>query len=119
MTAKADETRCQALQAQYEALRRQYPQDGTLADWQAKAGQAQVAMEGLQQQVRDGEKLKQAVAAGEARLARWEKDEETARTAVEQARTAAVKAAETKARLEADLPPAIATCWRCSSDWMP
>ena len=106
VTAKADETRCQALQAQYEALRRQYPQDGTLADWQAKAGQAQVAMEGLQQQVRDGEKLKQAVAAGEARLARWEKDEETARTAVEQARTAAAKAAETKARLEADLPAA-------------
>ena len=103
---RADETRCQALQAQYEALRRQYPQDGTLADWQAKAGQAQVAMEGLQQQVRDGEKLKQAVTAGEARLARWEKDEETARTAVEQARTAAAKAAETKARLEADLPVA-------------
>ena len=106
VTAKADETRCQALQAQYEALRCQYPQDGTLEDWQAKAEQAQVAMERLQQQVQDGEKLKQAVTAGEARLARWEKEEEAARTAVEQARTAAAKAAETKARLEADLPPA-------------
>lgn len=106
VTAKADETRYQALQAQCGALRRQYPQDGTLADWQAKAGQAQVAMERLQQQVQDGEKLKQAVTAGQARLARWEREEETARTAVEQARTAAAKAAETKAGLEADLPAA-------------
>lgn len=106
VTAKADETRYQALQAQYEALRRQYPQDGTLADWQEQAEQARMALAGLQQQVKDGEALKQAVTAGQTRLARWEKEEETARMAAEQARTAAVKAAETKARLEADLPAA-------------
>ena len=106
VTAKADETRYQALQAQCEALRRQYPKDGILEDWQAKAEQAQVIMERLQQQVQDGEKLKQAVTAGQARLVRWEREEEAARTAVEQARTAAAKAAETKASLEADLPAA-------------
>ena len=79
---------------------------GSLEDWQAKAEQAQVIMERLQQQVQDGEKLKQAVTAGQARLVRWEREEEAARTAVEQARTAAAKAAETKASLEADLPAA-------------
>ena len=94
VTAKADETRYQALQAQCEALRRQYPKDGILEDWQAKAEQAQVIMERLQQQVQDGEKLKQAVTAGQARLVRWEREEEAA------------KAAETKASLEADLPAA-------------
>ena len=106
VTAKADETRHQALKEQYDALRRQYPQDGTLADWQGKAEQARKAMEGLQQQLQAGEALKKAVAAGQARLSRWEKDEEAARTAAEQARTLAAKAAETKARLEADLPEA-------------
>lgn len=106
VTAKADETRHQALKEQYDALRRQYPQDGTLADWQDKAEQARKAMEDLQQQLQAGEALKKAVAAGQARLSRWEKDEEAARTAAEQARTLAAKAAETKARLEADLPEA-------------
>mgnify|MGYP000653489399 CR=1 FL=1 len=109
VTAKADETRHQALKEQYDALRRQYPQDGTLADWQDKAEQARKVMEGLQQQLQAGEALKKAVAAGQARLSRWEKDEEAARTAAEQARTLAAKAAETKARLEADLPEAIVT----------
>ena len=42
VTAKADETRYQALQAQCEALRRQYPKDGTLVDWQAKADRKSV-----------------------------------------------------------------------------
>ena len=106
VTAKADETRHQALKEQYDALRRQYPQDGTLADWQDKAEQARKAMEDLQKQLQAGEALKKAVAAGQARLSRWEKDEEAARTAAEQARTLAAKAAETKARLEADLPEA-------------
>lgn len=109
VTAKADETRHQALKEQYDALRRQYPQDGTLADWQGKAEQARKAMEGLQQQLQAGEALKKAVAAGQARLSRWEKEEEAARTAAEQARTLAAKAAETKARLEADLPEAYKT----------
>ena len=108
VTAKADETRHQALKEQYDALRRQYPQDGTLADWQDKAEQARKAMEDLQKQLQAGEALKKAVAAGQARLSRWEKDEEAARTAAEQARTLAAKAAETKAReiavrLEAEL----------------
>lgn len=102
--AKVDETNYRALKAQYDDFRRQYPQEGTLADWQRQADQARTVWEGLQQQVRNGEKLKQAVTDGQARLARWEREEEAARTAAEQARTEAAKAAETKARLEADLP---------------
>lgn len=66
VTAKADETRHQSLKEQYDALRRQYPQDGTLADWQDKAEQARKVMEGLQQQLQAGEALKKAVAAGQA-----------------------------------------------------
>lgn len=106
VTAKRDETRYQALQGQYHKLRQQYPQDGDLAVWQAKTAAAKKAMDDLQHAAADGEKMRRTAAAAQERLKQWEKKEETLRSQAEAARTAAVKAAEAKTRMEADLPEA-------------
>ena len=67
---------------------------------------AQKTQADLEKALAQGENLRKAVSDGETKLSQWETAEEEARKALEEARTKAVKAGETQAHLEAELPEA-------------
>lgn len=66
VTAKADETRHQALKEQYDALRRQYPRTGPWPTGRTRPNRPGKPWKTLQKQLQAGEALKKAVAAGQA-----------------------------------------------------
>lgn len=103
---KAAETAYQALDGQYQRLRRQYPQDVSLQELEADLKAAQKKRADLEKALARGEDLRRAVSDGETKLSQWEGAEEGARKALEDAKTKAVKAGETQAHLEAELPEA-------------
>lgn len=103
---KAAETAYKALEGQYDRLRQQYPQDVSLKELEAELKAAQKTQADLEKALPQGENLRKAVSDGETKLSQWETAEEEARKALEEARTKAVKAGETQAHLEAELPEA-------------
>ncbi|WP_418772363.1 AAA family ATPase, partial [Megasphaera sp.] len=103
---KAAETAYKALEGQYDHLRQQYPQDVSLKELEAELKAAQKTRADLEKALAQGDDLRRAVSDGEAKLSQWEGAEEEARKALEDAKTKAVKAGETQAHLEAELPEA-------------
>lgn len=103
---KAAETAYKALEGQYDRLRQQYPQDVSLKELEAELKAAQKTRADLEKALAQGDDLRRAVSDGEAKFSQWEGAEEEARKALEEARTKAVKAGETQAHLEAELPEA-------------
>lgn len=103
---KAAETAYKALEGQYDHLRHQYPQDVSLKELEAELKAAQKTRADLEKALAQGDDLRRAVSDGEAKLSQWEGAEEEARKALEDAKTKAVKAGETQAHLEAELPEA-------------
>ena len=103
---KAAETAYQALDGQYRRLRQQYPQEASLNELEAELKEAQQKQADLEKTLAQGETLRKDVSDGETKLSQWEAAEEGARKALEEAKTKAVKAGETQAHLEAELPEA-------------
>ncbi|MCQ5210567.1 MAG: SMC family ATPase [Megasphaera massiliensis] len=103
---KAAETAYKALEGQYDHLRQQYPQDVSLKELEAELKAAQKTQADLEKALAQGGNLRKAVSDGETKLSQWEAAEEAARKALEEAKTRAVKAGETQAHLEAELPEA-------------
>ena len=103
---KAAETAYKALEGQYDHLRQQYPQDVSLKELEAELKAAQKTRADLEKALAQGDDLRRAVSDGEEKLSQWEGAEEEARKALEDAKTKAVKAGETQAHLEAELPEA-------------
>ena len=94
------------MEGQYDRLRQQYPQDVSLKELEAELKAAQKTRADLEKALAQGDDLRRAVSDGEAKFSQWEGAEEEARKALEEARTKAVKAGETQAHLEAELPEA-------------
>lgn len=103
---KAAETAYKALEGQYDHLRQQCPQDVSLKELEAELKAAQKTRADLEKALAQGDDLRRAVSDGETKFSQWEGAEETARKALEDAKTKAVKAGETQAHLEAELPEA-------------
>lgn len=103
---KAAETAYKALEGQYDRLRQQYPQRASLEDLEAQLKSALKQQTDLKKVLSEGDRLRKDAADAEAKLRQWEGREEAARKAMEDAKTKAVKAGETQAHLEAELPEA-------------
>ena len=73
---------------------------------EAELKEAQQKQADLEKTLAQGETLRKDVSDGETKLSQWEAAEEGARKALEEAKTKAVKAGETQAHLEAELPEA-------------
>ena len=94
------------LYTSYDRLRQQYPQRASLEDLEAQLKSALKQQTDLKKVLSEGDRLRKDAADAEAKLRQWEGREEAARKAMEDAKTKAVKAGETQAHLEAELPEA-------------
>lgn len=103
---KAAETAYKAVEGQYDRLRQQYPQRYSLEDLEAQLKTALKQQADLKKALSDSDRLRKDAADAETKLRQWESSEEEARKAMEEAKTKAVKAGETQAHLEAELPEA-------------
>ena len=104
--AKASQTAYEAIDGQYQRLRQKYPQEASRKALEAELKEAQKIRADLEKVLAQGDRLRRDVSGGETKLRQWEGAEEESRKVLEDANTKAIKAGETQAHLEAELPEA-------------
>lgn len=91
-------------QQQYDTMRQQYPQDGTVKDWQARMTTQQQEAEKLAQQVKIQQQAQAKAATLQQAIKEKEEVEQQLCRQKDEAVLAFTKAAESKAKAEADIP---------------
>lgn len=104
IAVKQAETRIGAKKQEYEGLRQQYPEDGSVQQWQERSDQAEKKAAVLGKQLAQAEELRRRAAGWEEAKAALTAREESLRRQSDQARLQAAQKQAEQTQIEADLP---------------